>query len=105
MPQRRDSAEVVALREQLAYERERYDKLLAQFTALKRDGFAVKMEYEAPPPASPLPPAVLKALAQVSDPGTVERRELERRAADMVRAGMGEEAVADAVLDGESVEL
>jgi hypothetical protein len=101
----RPSPELAFLREQLVAERLRYDALLHELLTLKRDGFSATMTYEAPPPMDPLPPAVLKAIAQRSEPGTPERRALERRSGDYLRAGLEPEQIAAAVLDGEPVDL
>ena len=101
----RPPAELAFLRDQLVAERLRYDALLKEVLALKHDGFSATMSYEAPLPVDPLPPAVLQAIARRSEPGTTERRELERRVGDYLRAGLAPEQIATAVLDGEPVDL
>ena len=101
----RPSPELAFLRAQLVAERERYDALLKEVLALKHDGFSATVQYDAPPAGPLLPGPVTKAIAQRSEPGTVERRELERSASDMMRAGTDPEDVAAAVLDGEHVDL
>lgn len=106
MPPRLAESEVVKmLREQLAFERERNAALLDRIFAMKRDGFTATMQYEAPPQTEPIPPAILVAIARRSDPGTPERREMERRAGDYLRAGLEPDQIAAAVLDGEPVDL
>lgn len=93
--------EVAYLRSLLVVERERYDALVKEVLVLKRDGFSATVQYEAPPPTPPLPASVRTAIAERSEPLTPERRELERHAADALRAGMTDAAVAQQVLDGE----
>lgn len=93
------------LREQLRLERERCERLIGEVLALRREGFAATVQYDAPAPVAPLPAVVAQAIAQRSDPLTPERRELERRAADYVRAGLEPDEVARSVLDGENVDL
>lgn len=93
------------LREQLEYERARYDALLREVLALKRDGFAATVQYETPPTAPLLPAVVTQAIAQRAEAHTAERRELERAAADLVRSGAEPDDIAARVLDGEAVDL
>jgi len=101
----RPSPELVFLRDQLTAERLRYDALLKEVMALKREGFSATVQYDAPPAGPPLPGPVTRAIAERSDPGSIERRELERAASDLIRAGVETDSVAKQVLDGEPVEL
>lgn len=107
MPPKREhrSAEIALLREELAAERARCDALIREVLALKRDGFVATVQYDTPPAGPSLPRPVLAAIAERSEPGTVERRELERYAADMVRAGTEPEMIADRIAAGEDVDL
>jgi hypothetical protein len=101
----RPSPELAFLRAQLVSERERYDALLKEVMTLKREGFSATVQYDQPPAGPSLPGPVTKAIAQRSEPGTVERRELERSVSGMLREGVDPEDVAAAVLDGEQVDL
>ena len=101
----RPSPELAFLRDLLAAERLRYDALLKEVMDLKREGFSATVQYEAPPAGPPFPGPVTRAIAARSDPGSIERRELERAASDLIRSGVEPDSVAQQVLDGEVVEL
>ena len=104
MPRPPKHPELHALKEALAFERARYDALVKDVLALKRDGFGATVQYETPPATPVFPPVVLQAIAERSGAGTVERRELERWAADRVRAGEDAEQIAEAILAGADVD-
>ena len=101
----RPPAELAFLREQLVAERLRYDALLKEVLALKHDGFSATMNYDAPPSLPSLPSVVTQAIAERSDVGTPERRELERWAGDRMRNSADAGTVAEAILAGENVDL
>jgi len=101
----RPSPELAFLRAQLEAEQLRYAALLREVLTLKREGFSATVQYETPPAGPSLPGPVARAIAQRSDPGSVERRELERAASDLIRSGIEPDSVATQVLEGEPVEL
>lgn len=105
MPRPPNKDVVQYLKDELAAERLRYEALLKEVLALKRDGFTATVQYDAPSPAPPLPGPVTKAISLRSEPGTAERRELERRAYDLVRGEMETDDVVQAILNGEEVDL
>lgn len=80
----------------------RFDGLLQQVIQMKREGFTVAPEYDAPIQGPQLPPAVRKI---ISDMGwdMVTARRLESQAIEDFKAGIPEETIIAHIIEGEPI--
>lgn len=109
--QERDAARAELERErnghsaELAAERERYERLVAQMIELKRLDYGPVPVIPVPQrePVPPIPVEVMKNIALISEPNTPERRRMENRVRDLLGGGVAPEDVAKMVLEGEEV--
>ena len=90
----------------LAAERERYERLVRDTLAFKREGFDTQPAPLPMPktPLTPIPVKVADAIARVSEPDSRERRQIETRVRDLLGSGIEPLEVASMVLAGEQVE-
>lgn len=94
------------LRVELNRERERYDGLVKEIIALRREGYEPPVVVPVPQvkPVQLIPPVVAQAIVRVSDPNSRERRDVETRVRDLLAAGVDAGEVAALVLHGEQVD-
>lgn len=81
-----------------------YDALVQQIVTMRKEGFVAEPKAPPAPPArEPLPPVVVAAIAQRSQPNTKERRLLDGTARQLLDEGMNAESAAADILAGEPV--
>ena len=90
----------------LAAERERYERLVRDTLAFKREGFDTQPAPLPMPktPLTPIPVKVAEAIARVSEPDSRERRQIETRVRDLLDSGVDGLEVSSMVLAGEQVD-
>lgn len=80
------SAEIGTLQTILTAERERYDRLLAQYTDLRREGFNPREDWTPPEPAEELPDVIVRAIRKKAG----GNKQLEREQAEWARGWLDE---------------
>lgn len=83
---------------------DKYEALVKEIVAMKRDGFVPVESHVAPKPVPDVAPVIRKAITELGVDDTTERH-LVKQAWEMIRGGMEPEEIALRITAGDPVEF